>query len=97
MAVVMGDILAPLQLMNVATVAAVPPTKRALENRHQRSVFDAWLSRRAARFHRRDDAFNGEHGNLNPQDTFIGLALTALGLPVYLWLREGYDSSGPTP
>ena len=33
----------------------------------------------------------------NPLDTFIGLALTALGLPVYLWIREGYDSSGQTP
>ena len=64
MAVVMGDILVPLQLMNVATVAAVPPTKARSGKSPQRSVFDAWLSRRAARFHRRDDAFNGEHGNL---------------------------------
>ena len=35
MAVVMGDILVPLQLMNVATVAAVfRLRKRALENSH---------------------------------------------------------------
>jgi APA family basic amino acid/polyamine antiporter len=25
----------------------------------------------------------------NPRDTFIGIALTALGLPVYLWIRKG--------
>jgi APA family basic amino acid/polyamine antiporter len=25
----------------------------------------------------------------NPRDTFMGIALTALGLPVYLWIRRG--------
>jgi hypothetical protein len=25
----------------------------------------------------------------NPRDTLMGIALTALGIPVYLWIRKG--------
>ena len=89
-------ILVPLQLMNVATVAAVfRLRKRALENSDQYLtpgypvvplvfiVVMTLLMVNAAVY--------------NPLDTFIGLALTALGLPVYLWIRDGYDSSAGTP
>lgn len=78
-------ILVPLQLMNVATVAAVfRLRKRALENPDQYLtpgypfvplvfiVVMTLLMVNAAIY--------------NPVDTFIGLALTALGLPVYLWI-----------
>lgn len=81
-------ILVPLQLINVATVAAVfRLRKRALENPDQYLtpgypvvplvfiVVMTLLMVNAAVY--------------NPLDTFIGVALTALGLPVYLWIARG--------
>jgi len=81
-------ILVPLQLINVATVAAVfRLRKRALENHDQYLtpgypvvplvfiVVMTLLMVNAAIY--------------NPLDTFIGLALTALGLPVYYWIARG--------
>ncbi len=81
-------ILVPLQLINVATVAAVfRLRKRALENHDQYLtpgypvvplvfiVVMTLLMVNAAIY--------------NPLDTFIGLALTALGLPVYYWIASG--------
>jgi amino acid transporter len=32
----------------------------------------------------------------NPRDTFIGIALTALGIPAYLWIRKGAAPSHPS-
>jgi APA family basic amino acid/polyamine antiporter len=32
----------------------------------------------------------------NPRDTFIGIALTALGIPAYLWIRKGAARSHPS-
>lgn len=81
-------ILVPLQLINVATVAAVfRLRKRALQNPDQYLtpgypvvplvfiVVMTLLMVNAAVY--------------NPLDTFIGVALTALGLPVYLWIARG--------
>jgi APA family basic amino acid/polyamine antiporter len=81
-------ILVPLQLINVATVAAVfRLRKRALENPDQYLtpgypvvplvfiVVMTLLMVNAAIY--------------NPLDTFIGVALTAVGLPVYWWIRRG--------
>jgi APA family basic amino acid/polyamine antiporter len=81
-------ILVPLQLINVATVAAVfRLRKRALKNADQYLtpgypvvplvfiVVMTLLMVNAAIY--------------NPLDTFIGLALTALGLPVYFWITRG--------
>jgi len=81
-------ILVPLQLINVATVAAVfRLRKRALQNPDQYLtpgypvvplvfiVVMTLLMVNAAVY--------------NPLDTFTGVALTALGLPVYLWIARG--------
>jgi APA family basic amino acid/polyamine antiporter len=85
-------ILVPLQLINVATVAAVfRLRKRALENADQYLtpgypivplvfvVVMTLLMVNAAIY--------------NPIDTFIGVALTALGVPVYLWIASGSAGS----
>lgn len=91
-------ILVPLQLTNVATVAAVfRLRKRARENPDQYLtpgypvvplvfiVVMTLLMVNAAIY--------------NPLDTFIGVGITAVGLPVYLWIRAGRrgGSSGEMP
>ena len=80
-------ILVPLQLMNVVTVAAVfRLRKRALENGDQYLtpgypyvplVFIVVMILLMV------NAFI-----YNPWDTLMGVGLTALGLPVYLWLKR---------
>jgi APA family basic amino acid/polyamine antiporter len=85
-------ILVPLQLANVATVAAVfRLRKRALEKPDQYLtpgypvvpllfiVVMTLLMVNAAIY--------------NPLDTFIGVGLTALGFPVYLWVTRGSAGS----
>ncbi len=85
-------ILVPLQLINVATVAAVfRLRRRALENPGQYLtpgypvvplvfiVVMTLLMVNAAVY--------------NPLDTFLGVGITALGLPVYLWIARGSAGS----
>lgn len=84
-------ILVPLQLMNVVTVAAVFRLRgRALENNQYLTpgypyvplVFIVVMTLLMV------NAFI-----YNPRDTLMGVGLTALGLPVYIWLKQTSSTS----
>lgn len=83
-------ILVPLQLINVATVAAVfRLRKRALENRNNDQYLTPGYPVVPLVFIVVMTLLMVNAAIYNPLDTFIGVALTALGLPVYWWIRRG--------